>query len=108
MESEEKSLKQMTAFHRNCEFVNNRKQKGGGHYVERQEKSKIEIRTSFHTADTDKWGLYQTLEEYLKNPDVLIIYKRDIKPTERIREVPNPQRRREEMKLYLRARLEGK
>lgn len=86
--SEKKSLARLTAYHRNCEFVENKKEEGGGHYAEKQKQSAIEIREECDTPAKNKWGLYQTLTQYRKNKDVLIIPAKSIKAKERKGEVP--------------------
>ena len=64
---EEKSLKQLTGYHRNCADDKS------GKYIE---KPRYEKKS------------YQTLAQYLKNKDVLVIRKKDIKPIERIGSLP--------------------
>lgn len=63
---ENENLQQATAYYRGCTFE-------GKSYVERQNK---------------EYRDYQTLEQYLASGDVLVIYAADIKPDERIGEVP--------------------
>jgi len=75
--SEEKNLSRLTAYHRNCKFVKNKKQKGGGHYIEKQDEKKLKRNAS-----------YETPEQYSKREDVLIIPASKIKKTERTGEVP--------------------
>lgn len=103
--SESKSLQEATGFHRNCEYVyfdtkgREVSEKQGfvigkgmrrGYscgYIERQDPSNMDIRKRCATPDSDKWGLYQTLKEYLKKEDVLVVYAKDIKTEERKGEV---------------------
>ncbi len=79
--SEGESLKEITAYERNCEYKN-------GTYVEETAKSKLEIRATCKTKESDKWGLYVSLDEYAQQKDVLVIYDKDIKQEERIGEIP--------------------
>lgn len=92
--SEYKTLKEATAFQRNCAYVytdrngNEVKQdeawvigkglkKGyNAGYVERADKNRSYA------------GEYLTLSEYVKHADVCVIYAKDIKNSERIGEVP--------------------
>lgn len=74
--SESDSLQQATAYERNCEYSN-------GGYLEQQKQSLMDIRRKYPTADSDTWGLYMPLEEYLKSNQCLVIYSKDIKPEER-------------------------
>lgn len=103
---ENESLEQVSAHERNCDYayfnpkgeeVSQDKAwvRGEGtveghtsRYVERQEQSNMRIREKCGTSDNDSWGLYKTLEEYLKKPDVLVIYAKDIKDKERKGDVP--------------------
>lgn len=68
--SESETLEQATGYHRNCKYDN--KTKG---YVE---------------APNNEYGRdgFKSVEEYSKQPDVLIIYDKDIKPEERRGTVP--------------------
>ncbi len=68
--SESDSLEQATGYHRGCKYDNKKKL-----YLEEASKE-------------HSWNKFQTIEEYSKNEDVLIIYNKDIKPEERIGEVP--------------------
>jgi hypothetical protein len=71
--SESKSLREATAFQRNCMWD---KTKGkDGSYVE-------------HADPERSYGKYIPLEEYVHMPDVLVIRKDEIKPEERQGEVP--------------------
>ena len=78
---ESATLQQATAYERNCDYEK-------GAYVERQEPGKISIRDRCNTADSDPWGLYQTLDQYVTRDDVLIIRADEIEPKERIGEIP--------------------
>lgn len=62
-------LKEITAYDRNCDYVD-------GEYVEKQSED----------LSTRK---YKTLEEFMKGENVLFIHAKDIKPEERVGEVPN-------------------
>lgn len=66
--NEEESLEQLSGFHRGCDCVNDE-------YVERP-------------ATRFKLNKYQTLDEYKKDEGVLIIHADEIKPEERVGEVP--------------------
>lgn len=67
--SEEEDLAQITGYHRGCAYEN----KSG--YLERASQKR-------------SWASYITLEDYIKSDDVLVIFKEDIKDSERIGEVP--------------------
>ena len=67
--TEDKTLKRATAYERGCQWVKVAGEDGGGHYVEKPSKGYA-------------WHEYKTLDEYLKQDDVLFIYKKDIKPEE--------------------------
>jgi len=94
--SEGESLAQLTGFHRHCAWESVKGEKGGGHYVERQDEGHRKY--ILHGDDDAVWQAYltergdsvkyQTLEEYMKNDDVLFIPKSHIKPEERKGEVP--------------------
>jgi hypothetical protein len=68
---ESKTLKQVSAFQRGCKT---KKDRSG--YLEKPD-----------TRD-NICGKYRTIEQYSKEPDVLIIYAKDIKPSDRKGEVP--------------------
>lgn len=72
---EAKSLEQATAYHRGCAFVNNPKEQGGGHYVERPSPRRYSRG-------------YMTLDEYKKSGDALVIPAAEIQPDERVGSVP--------------------
>ncbi len=74
--SESPSLEQASAFHRGCKWVSVLDEPGGGHYVDEPEHKPWRL---------DK---YQTLDEYVKNSNVLVIYAKDIKTKEREGSVP--------------------
>ena len=103
--SESESLEQLTGFHRNCKYIYMKDGKeisqeegwtfGKGKnedvwlgYIEKQDEQHMNIRKSCHTSDDDKWGLYMTLEEYLKSGEALVIYAKDIKPEDRVGDIP--------------------
>lgn len=67
--SSEKSLKELTAFHRGCRY-DDKKDK----YIEEGEEGHYKV--------------YMTLAEYKKQPDVLFISAKNIKPEEREGTVP--------------------
>lgn len=64
------SLADLTGYHRNCKYDD--KKKG---YVEEPD---------------NRYGRQRlvSLEEYINQPNVLVIYEKDIKPEERVGEVP--------------------
>lgn len=92
--SEESSLEQATGYERCCDYVYfdkdnkehsqdewyklpiSERKDWEGRYVERKN-----TRYSFSTE-------YKTIEEYIKNEDVLVIYEKDIKDEERYGDVP--------------------
>lgn len=80
---EEDSLEQATAHERNCEW--NTKKKA---WAETQKESSARIRKQCNTKKTDTWGLYQTLNQYLKNKKVLFIHASKIRHAERSGEIP--------------------
>ncbi len=90
---EGESLLQLSAYHRGCDYayldrngnevgqavawVSGKGMKPGytSGYVERKN-------------PTHTWETYRTLEEYMKEDGVLIIYTKDIKPEERVGDIP--------------------
>jgi len=67
--SEEKCLRQISGFHRGCNYeVTGKGKKQKGKYVEKPERKNKE---------------YMTLEKYEKSKEVLVIRKEEIKPEER-------------------------
>lgn len=80
---ESETLEQASAYHRNCAYDETG-------YIEKQRE---DLRKSVK-GDWEKYlkenpsARYQTVEQYINNPDVLVIYAKDIKPEERIGEVP--------------------
>lgn len=94
--SEGESLKQLTGYHRGCRNLVTPRGKDGLYknddpiirkhlYLEEDEKPPkgYEVET-----DSFKMNNYQTLDEYIKKKDVLVIYSKDIKDAERKGEVP--------------------
>lgn len=67
---EEETLEQATAFERGCHF-----DEKAGKYVERK-------------SERYGWREYQTLEDYLKRPEIAVIRAGEIKDDERQGEVP--------------------
>jgi hypothetical protein len=63
---EGETLEQVTGYHRGCHY-----DKKIHKYIETKDKAKY------------AYEEYQTVEEYKKNEDVLVIYAKDIKPSER-------------------------
>lgn len=78
--SSDESLTQLTGHDRNCDY--------DGEYVERQNPRNMDIRRQCNTADSEPWGLYQPLTEYVKRDDVLMISAGEIKPEWRNADVP--------------------
>jgi len=70
--AEDSTLEQATGYERGCDFDN-----ATNEYVERPS-------TSGYSFYKD----YQTLADYIKRPDILVIYADSIKPEERTGEVP--------------------
>jgi len=93
------SLRQLTGFHRNCRSLETPKNDKGRYerpkdswfgkhfYLEVGEEEEAQ-RRGYKVSDYNLYGKYQTLEEYSKNADVLLIHAQDIKPEERVGEVP--------------------
>lgn len=63
--SEGNSFEQISGFHRNCAFENNK-------YVERK----------------GEYGDYIPVKDYVKRSDILVIKSEDIKPEERLGKIP--------------------
>ncbi len=90
--SEEETLEQITAFHRNCKYHGPPRDKDGlwgehnrkGRYFEEEEV----IPKGFVISHDLHWGDYQTLDDYIGNDDVLVIYDKDIKKKERKGDIP--------------------
>lgn len=80
---EEPTLEAITAFNRNCEW-----DKKAGGYVEKQKQSSLDIRARCNTKANDPWGLYQTVRQYTKRADVLVIRASAIKAAERKGSIP--------------------
>lgn len=90
----QESLAQLTAFHRNCRAVEQKRDpktglfqrlpEGVNYYLEAGEKPPkgFSVETQFHL------GTYKTLEEYKTQKDVLVITESEIKPKEHTGEVP--------------------
>lgn len=82
--SEEEDLLQITAYERQCRFANNPETKEGK-YVEKGEKlSEGWEFGSFSSV----YGKYQTIEEYKEREDILFITADEIRPEERVGDVP--------------------
>ena len=89
---ESESLEQASGYHRRCKYV----YKKDGKIIPDSEgwvrgKGVVDGVWSgyIEEADNEKsWQTYQPLEEYVKNPNVLVIYAKDIKPEEREGDVP--------------------
>lgn len=112
--SEGKTLEEASAYHRNCPLIEKPEPKvkvekgkrfdNGWKYIELTDeipegyivseyshtiKDKDGKWTSrYKDRDGEEYNKYQTLEEYIKNDGVHVIYDKDIKPEERIGEVP--------------------
>ena len=81
--SEEPTLEAITAYARNCDYDKKTRK-----YVERQEPGKMAIRKQCRTKAADPWGLYLTVDQYVKQPDVLLIRADEIKESERSAKIP--------------------
>lgn len=86
--SEHLDLERGTAYERNCEWVSDKKEHGGGHYLESQKEDNMQIRRSRNTPDESTWGLYMTLDAFIKSGKVKIIPASEISETERCIDVP--------------------
>ena len=73
----EESFEQLTAYHRNCNWVTVKTEKGGGHYIEEAGVG--------HNGNPKE---YMTIEEYSSRLDVLVIRSSEIKDSERVGKVP--------------------
>ena len=93
--SEHESLKQLTGFHRECENLVTPQDKNGlcknddpiikkHYYLEKDEIPPKGYKIEKGWSE----GKYQSLKEYIKNKNVLVIYAKDIKPKERVGEMP--------------------
>lgn len=94
---EQKSLRQLTGFHRGCRYLETPRGKDGSYtrpkdpqfedhyYLEEGEDPPkgYKLDGSF-----PKMRKYMTLEKYLKQKNVLVIYEQDIKQHERVGEIP--------------------
>jgi len=90
------SLKQATGYHRNCRSLETPRNHKTGlyenddpilkahYYLEEGEKPP----KGYTISESPKWGEYETLEEFSKREDILIIYDKDIKDSERQGSVP--------------------
>jgi len=68
------SVERASAYHRDCKWINDERKFGGRYYVEEP---------------SDKsYAKYQTIEQFEKRKDVLIIRAKDIKPEERKGTIP--------------------
>jgi hypothetical protein len=65
--AEDETLEQQTAYDRNCRY---------------------DEESDLYVEERGRYGEYQTLDEYLARPDVLVIPAGDIKDEERVGEVP--------------------
>lgn len=93
--NEKESLAQLTGFERNCRSLETPRGKNGLYknndpvivahlYLEENEQPP----EGYKLSNYPRFSKYQTLDQYLCNKDVLIIYTKDIKPNERMGEVP--------------------
>jgi hypothetical protein len=81
--TEEETLEQGTAYERNCEY-----DKAGERYLEEQCKSKMAIRKSCNTPDSDPWGLYIPFLDFVSRPEIKVVIADEILPEHRTVEVP--------------------
>ena len=87
--NEDESLEQATGHHRGCRFAYFK----NGKEIPEEEgwtsgKGNNKGVWSGYIEEQDEFGEYQTLDKYLKNSEVLVIYSKDIKPEERKGEIP--------------------
>lgn len=81
--SSEKSLSQLSAYHRNCHH-------DGKKYVESRNKGSDKYcRTKAELLEQIKRKPHIKLKDYVKQDDVLVIRAADIKPDEKIGDVPS-------------------
>ena len=97
--STKEDLSQLTGYHRHCRVLETPRDPQTGlcknddptirkhSYLEADEA----IPKGYKLSELGSWkyGEYQTLEEYKENKDVLVISAKDIKPEERVGEVPD-------------------
>lgn len=95
--SEEETLEQLTAYHRNCDYAYFDK---NGKEVPKNEAwvSGKGLKKGYSNGYVERAKVYDfdksykvehiPLSDYVKQKDVLVIYAKDIKPNERIGEVP--------------------
>ena len=67
--SESETLEDASGYHRGCEY-----EEDGNTIIEKP--------------TSDSWRKYQTIDEYRANPNVLVIPEEEIKPEEKIGEIP--------------------
>jgi hypothetical protein len=96
--NEHESLAQATGFHRGCRALNTPRDMRGKcvepddpwfkehYYLEPDEEAEAEQRG--YSLSSYSHGTHQTLDDYCKNADVLVIRAADIKPNERKGDVP--------------------
>ena len=94
--SEDKSLAQITGYHRGCRSLDTPRNKKGlyqepddpyfreHYYLERGEEPK----PPYVVSDFSPFSTYQTLKDYLKSEEVKVIYCKDTKPQHRVGEIP--------------------
>jgi hypothetical protein len=93
--SEHESLAQLTGFHRGCQqlkqvYVNGRWNNDDPVIREQLYQEPGQAPPAGYELDPNSFmhSRYQPLEAYLQEPDVLVIYAKDIKPEERVGDVP--------------------
>jgi hypothetical protein len=94
--SSNEDLAQLTGYHRHCQWLSVEGEAGGGQYIESQSE---DLRKYVTDGDDEQvWqayldsrgsaAKYQTLEQYMNEPEVLFIPATHIKPEERRGSVP--------------------
>lgn len=94
--SEDDSLEEVTAYQRNCHFAYFNKKTGErfkgsrkSYYDRPDDWENWDGRYIEETRNDGYSSTYKTVEEYVTDPDVLVIRKEDISPEERVGEVPD-------------------
>lgn len=81
--SSEESFKELSGYHRGCEYAHNDAKPGSGRYFEEDEPLPDGFKKSFGS-----FKKYYSVDEYMKREDVLVIPKQDILDSERVGDVP--------------------
>lgn len=90
--AEHETLEQATAFERGCRYVPAKKGPDGRYILPDPNAGYIEDDESppegYAVSGMPRWGKYQTLAEFLRRPDILIVRAEDIGADERKVDVP--------------------